>query len=271
MYVLSASDRSQGPAARWDNLDVVCDTDRAGGGDGCYPGLYDTDPLFSYDVALDVRDLISVDDVMGENKGWDLIDCTEYLLENLTWLHEKLEELLWRRRIVPSGLPRIVPITLVPIMRQILDQMMSVFCVDETFMGNTSNFISGSLLSLSATIDCSRVATHHVLTKCDLVGQQEVESMLNIKGCHSQLWEIEEEKQSLVDRDEDEAQRKEWERRRRKRYKLVASICSLLDDYTMASFVPLNLNDEDNIDHDLKLADHTIQIRVNAEFKENDG
>ena len=45
----------------------------------------------------------------------------------------------------------------------------------------------------------------------------------------------------------------------------------------MVSLVPLNLNDEDNIDHDLTLADQTIQygedleIRVDAGFEENDG
>ena len=102
-----------------------------------------------------------------------------------------------------------VPITLASIMRQILDRMMSVFCVDETFMGDTSKYIFGVLTIVYCQDRLSRVGTHRILAKRDLVEQQEVENMLNIKGCHSQLWEIEEEKQSLVDRDEDEAQRRE--------------------------------------------------------------
>jgi hypothetical protein len=81
------------------------------------------------------------------------------------------------------------------------------------------------------------------------------------------LWEIEEEKQSLQDGDENEAQRKVLEKRRRKRFRLTESICSLLDDYTMVSFVPLNLNDEDSIDHVLTLADHTIQYGEDLEVK----
>jgi hypothetical protein len=106
----------------------------------------------------------------------------------------------------------------------------------------------------------------NVLTKCDLVDSDEVENMLNVQSA-TQLWEIEEEKQSLQDGDENEAQRKVLEKRRRKRFRLTESICSLLDDYTMVSFVPLNLNDEDSIDHVLALADHTIQYGEDLEVK----
>ena len=242
---------------------------------------------FSYDVAFDVRDLISVDEVMEElglGPNGALIYCMEYLLENLTWLQDKLEEFDDDEYLLLDCPGQLELYTHVPIMRQILDRMrlwgyeskmMSVFCVDATFMGDTSKFISGSLLSLSAMI-ALELPHINVLTKCDLVDKEEVENMLNVESA-TQLWEIEEEKQSLEDGDEDEAQRRELQRRRRKRYKLTESICSLLDDYTMVSFVPLNLNDEDSIDHVLALADHTIQygedleVRGDTEFAENEG
>jgi hypothetical protein len=232
---------------------------------------------FGYDLAFDVRDLISVEEVMEElglGPNGALIYCMEYLLENSTWLQDILEEFNDDDYLLLDCPGQLELYTHVPIMKQILDKMrfwgfeskmMSVFCVDATFMGDASKFISGSLLSLSAMI-ALEMPHINVLTKCDLVDSDEVENMLNIQSA-TQLWEIEEEKQSLQDGDENEAQRKVLEKRRRKRFRLTESICSLLDDYTMVSFVPLNLNDEDSIDHVLALADHTIQYGEDLEVK----
>lgn len=230
---------------------------------------------FQYDLAFDVRDLISVDEVMEElglGPNGALIYCMEYLLENITWLQEKLEDFDDDEYLMLDCPGQLELYTHVPIMRQILDRMriwgyesnmVSVFCVDATFMGDTSKFISGSLLSLSAMI-ALELPHLNVLTKCDLIDKDEVENMLQVESA-TQLWEIEEEKQSLQEVDEDEARRKALEKRRRKRHKLTESICSLLDDYTMVSFVPLDLNDEDSIDHVLTLADHTIQYGEDLE------
>lgn len=232
---------------------------------------------FSYDLAFDVRDLISVDEVMEElglGPNGALIYCMEYLLENSAWLQDHLEEFDDDEYLLLDCPGQLELYTHVPIMRQILDRMrmwgfeskmMSVFCVDATFMGDTSKFISGSLLSLSVMI-ALEMPHINVLTKCDLIDQDEVENMLSVHSA-TQLWEIEEEKQALEDDNEDEAQRKVLEKRRRKRNKLTESICSLLDDYTMVSFVPLHLNDEDSIDHVLSLADHTIQYGEDLEVR----
>ena len=84
----------------------------------------------NYECAIDVRDLISVEDVMeelglGPNGG--LMYCMEYLLNNLSWLQEQME---------PQGCDgdmhdywlvdcpgQIELYTHVPIMRTILDRM----------------------------------------------------------------------------------------------------------------------------------------------------
>jgi GTPase SAR1 family protein len=47
----------------------------------------------NYPIAFDIRELISVDDVMeemelGPNGG--LVFCMEYLLQNLEWLHDEM-------------------------------------------------------------------------------------------------------------------------------------------------------------------------------------
>ena len=51
---------------------------------------------FGYPVAADIRDLVSLEDVMSEMKlgpNGGLIYCMEYLVDNIDWLEEILEEL----------------------------------------------------------------------------------------------------------------------------------------------------------------------------------
>lgn len=232
---------------------------------------------FAYEVAFDIRDLISVTDVMEElglGPNGALIYCMEYLLEHVQWLQDYLEEFDDDEYLILDCPGQLELYTHVPIMRSVVERMrlwgyessmVGVFCVDVTFMGDTSKFISGSLLSLSAMI-ALELPHINVLTKCDLMDQEEIENMLNVESA-TQLWDIEEERQSLGDVNEDEARQMELLKRRRKRHKLTEAICSLLDDFTMVGFVPLNLNDEDSIDHVLATVDHTIQYGEDLEVR----
>jgi GTPase SAR1 family protein len=232
---------------------------------------------FAYEVAFDLRDLISVTDVMEElglGPNGALIYCMEYLLEHVGWLQDHLEEYDDDEYLILDCPGQLELYTHVPIMKSVVERMrlwgyessmVGVFCVDATFMGDMSKFISGSLLSLSAMI-ALELPHINVLTKCDLMDQDEVENMLNVESAR-QLWDLEEHRQSLGDVYEDEAKQVELTKRRRKRTRLTEAICSLLDDYTMVGFVPLNLNDEDSIDHVLATVDHTIQYGEDLEVR----
>ena len=57
------------------------------------------------------------------------------------------------------------------------------------------------------------------------------------------------------------------ELRRRKRDRLTEAICSLLDDFSMVSFLPLNITDEESIDFVLSNVDHTVQYGEDAEVR----
>lgn len=279
----------------------------------------------NYDCAIDVRDLISVEDVMeelglGPNGG--LLYCMEYLLQNLSWLQEQME---------PQGAAygdmhdywlvdcpgQIELYTHVPIMRTILDRMqnqwgftpgcmVSVFCVDSTFCCDAQKMISGQLLALSAMI--SMELPHiNVLTKGDLLPEKDIEAILNLQSA-TQLWEIEQDRTSLfadrrtmtsvlveegeIDNEvlmaaaqrelnatdekreaekEEEKKQRRLEARRRSRHRLTESICGLLDDYTMVGFVPLNINDEESVDHVLQTVDHAVQYGEDNEVRGADG
>ena len=115
----------------------------------------------------------------------------------------------------------------------------------------------------------------NVLSKCDLMNKEEVEKILDTESA-TQLWQIEEESvlrasgynysSSSFDK---QLSPKEIEimEKRRKCNKLTESICTVLDDYSMVSFLPLDINDEDSIDLVMSHVDHTVQYGENAEVR----
>lgn len=220
-----------------------------------------------YEAAFDIRDLVSVEDVMeelglGPNGG--LLYCMEYLLENLDWLQDHLDEFDDDEYLLLDCPGQLELYTHVPLMRRVIDRMrmwgfessmVAVFCVDATFLTDTSKFLSGSLLSLSAMI-AIELPHVNVLTKCDLMAEGDVERMLSIQSA-TEMFDLERHNDN--------------HERRPKRERLTEAICSLLDDYTMVSFLPLNLTDEASIDHVLMTIDHTIQYGEDQEvFTEGD-
>jgi GTPase SAR1 family protein len=234
---------------------------------------------FGYELAFDIRDLISVEEVMeelglGPNGG--LIYCMEYLLNNLDWLQDQLDTFGDDEYLILDCPGQLELYTHVPLMRNVVDRMrmwgyeakmVAVFLIDVTFVVDISKFLSGSLLSLSAMI-ALELPHVNVLTKCDLIAEEEVERILSMQSA-SELWTREQDSTSLLPtryEDGTEEQRK-LERRRRHRQRLTDSICQVLDDYTMVSYVPLNIKDEDSVDHVLACVDSTIQWGEDQEVK----
>lgn len=234
---------------------------------------------FSYDVAFDIRDLITVEDVMEEmglGPNGALIFCMEYLLENMDWLEGEIDKFDDDEYLIIDCPGQIELYTHAPIMKRIIDQLTlwghagrlaSVFVVDATFVCDGPKFISGSLLSLSAMI-AMELPHVNILSKTDLVDAEKLESILDVESA-SVLWQREEYNSSLQDEiylkklaSDSEAdiqeQRKSAVLRRKKQNRLTHAICNLLDDYSMVSFIPLNIQDEDSLDHVLSCVDHTI-------------
>lgn len=64
---------------------------------------------------------------------------------------------------------------------------------------------------------------------------------------------------------------KEWIRRvnerRQKQNKLTKTICQVLDDFSMVSFLPLNIKDDESIDHVLTHIDQSIQYGEDIEVR----
>lgn len=257
---------------------------------------------FEYEPAFDVRDLISVTEVMKElglGPNGALIYCMEYLLENLDWLHDELDHFGDDDYLLLDCPGQLEVYTHIPVQKRMLDavagwgyagSMVSVFCIDTAFCIDASKFLSGSLLSLSAMI-ALELPHISILTKCDLMAEAEVDRILSY-GSASHVWNLEQDRQSLFavdpsrqrsdnldikgssdenhDVHNDPEQLKKLRRlegRRLQRHRLTDAISQLLDDWQMVSYVPLNLRDEDSLDHVFAAVNHCIQHGEDAEVR----
>jgi len=244
---------------------------------------------FRYDVAFDVRDLVSVDDVMDELRlgpNGSLVYCMEYLLENADWLLEQLEQFDDDEYLILDCPGQIELYTHIPVMNKIIDQLrswgfdriVSVFVVDATFVTEPAKFLSGSLLALSAMI-ALQLPHVNVLSKCDLIEEASVDKVLEMESA-LQLWDAlgnhaggaasdRPPRNPWQPNDDASSARKPNRRQEREQRwnRLTEAICSLLDDYSMVGFIPLNIGDEESIAHVLATVDHAIQYGEDLEVR----
>ena len=122
--------------------------------------------------------------------------------------------------------------------------MCGIFVLDATFCCDTTKFISGSLLSLSAM--CQIELPHiNVMSKCDLIAEEDLDKILDL-GCSSEV--------PLTSGNP-------------RLNRLTRSFCELIDDFSQVSFLPLNIKEEDTIDCIISAADHTMQYGEDADVK----
>jgi len=299
---------------------------------------------FKYTCSLDIRDLISLDDVMeelnlGPNGG--LLHCMEYLVDNMDWFRDEIAD--YADDYVILDCPGQIELyTHVPVMRAICSEFQrlgyhitGVYCVDSTFVDDTAKYISGTMMALSA-MTFLEIPHINVLTKCDLlemnfkrnwkqkrdereatahvlakkavkqqakqkkqaqfVQQQDTvdpikviesdsidydEQMAQYKQKLSEMLEINEEENEndaynnflddyLMPDTEDLVLTKLNGNENEKFKKLNQSIASLLTQFSMVQFVPLNIDDEDSLEYVLSLVDHTLQYGEDEEVKDPD-
>ncbi|KAM5558910.1 GPN-loop GTPase 3 [Rosa sericea] len=216
---------------------------------------------FDYPVALDIRELINLDDVMeelglGPNGG--LMYCMEHLEDNLDdWLAEGLEDYLDDDYLVFDCPGQIELFSHVPMLRNFVDHLKSksfnvcaVYLLDSQFMTDVTKFISGCMASLSAMVQLE-LPHVNILSKMDLVtNKKDIEDFLNP------------EPQFLLS---------ELNKRMAPQFaKLNKSLMELVDDYSMVSFVPLDLRKESSIRYVLAQIDTSIQFGEDADVKVKD-
>lgn len=133
---------------------------------------------FRYECTVDIRDLISVDDVMdltklGPNGG--LVYAMEYLIENIDWFMEEIGTLSEEDYVLFDCPGQLELYTHLDIMRRVIGalkrtgfNLCTVCLVDSTFLVDEPKFFSGILMTLS-TMMSLELPHVTVLSKCDLV------------------------------------------------------------------------------------------------------
>uniref|UniRef100_A0A7S2XYS1 GPN-loop GTPase 3 n=1 Tax=Fibrocapsa japonica TaxID=94617 RepID=A0A7S2XYS1_9STRA len=220
---------------------------------------------FAYRVSFDIKDLISVDDVMeelGYGPNGALVYCMEYLLENMDWLRDELDEYGDDEYIIFDCPGQVELYSHIPVMRDVVDRLKmwdynvcGVFLVDSLVVGDPMKLLSGTLISLSAMVQLE-LPHVNVLTKCDLVDKEILDNFFEEISVRQAVHNSQAVGGGTL------------LRRNQKLARLTDAICSVVDDFTMVSFVPLDLRDEDSIGLVLAHADHVIQYGEDLEPKE---
>lgn len=214
---------------------------------------------FAYDCYVDVRELISVDDVMeeldyGPNGG--LVYAMEYVADNMEWLEDQIGDALDDDYYIFDCPGQIELYSHLTVMRQIVDMLQNqdfrvagVYCIDVSFVEDSAKFISGALSALTAMVNLE-LPHINVLTKCDLLPpDRDVEAF--IEGDTDAL--VSDLRSSMHP----------------KYRKLNEALGQMLEDYSLVSFVVMNREDEDAIELCLAHVNHCIQYGENLEPEGN--
>lgn len=223
---------------------------------------------FDYQPLVDVRELISVADVMedeelrlGPNGG--LVFCMEYITKNPEWLEENFAD--QDEEYLLFDCPGQIELyTHLDIMKTIVDQLTrldfrvcAVFLMDCQFASDRAKYFSGILVSLSTLISLE-VPSVNILTKADLLTKRERRQLEEL---------LEPQVEHLL---EDERMAKAEDSTQLHFASLSLALAKLVDDYSLVKFYPLNLQDEESVSDLTLMIDNALQYGEDTDVKTKD-
>jgi GTPase SAR1 family protein len=135
---------------------------------------------FSLNKCIDIRDLISLDDVQEELKygpNGGLVYCMEYLIENIEWLIDELQEFAEDSFVLFDCPGQIELYSHLDVMQRLAKSitrsgflLCAAYCADGTFIDEPSKYISACFTALS-TMTQLGVPHLNILTKVDRLKQ----------------------------------------------------------------------------------------------------
>ncbi|KAL3458807.1 GPN-loop GTPase [Aspergillus heterothallicus] len=234
---------------------------------------------FHYEPDLDIRDLITLEDVMeelglGPNGG--LIYCFEFLLQNLDFLSEALDPLSEEYLIIfdmPGQIELYTHVPLLPSLVQFLSRagplninLCAAYLLESTFVVDKAKFFAGTLSAMSAML-MLEMPHVNILTKMDqvrdMVSRREFKrfSRVDVQLLQDSNEEAEYEagtdplsKESLMSGGSFD--------------RLNRAVAQLIDDFSMVSFLQLEAQDEDSVAAVLSHIDDAIQFHEAQEPRE---
>jgi GTPase SAR1 family protein len=212
---------------------------------------------FAYPVAADIRELISLADVMEEmNLGPNgaLLYCMEYLEDSLDdWLAGALEGFGEDDCILFDCPGQIELYSHHSAFRTFVDQMqqwgwrlVAVYMLDSQFITDAAKLIAGCMQCQAAMMNLE-LPHVNVFSKVDLLEDKSQLEPYLIPDHQTLVGEL-------------------HDRMRPKYKKLNTQIAQLLDDYSMVSFHPLDISDEDSLAFILYTVDSAVQYGEGTYF-----
>lgn len=241
-----------------------------------YVNLDPAAETFSYEPDLDIRELITLEDVMeelglGPNGG--LIYCFEFLMQNLDFLTQALDPLSEEYLIIFDMPGQIELYTHIPILPSLVTflsrqgplniSLCAAYLLESTFTVDKAKFFAGTLSAMSAMI-MLEMPHVNILSKMDqiknVLGRKELKRFINVDV-------------QLLQEDQGEAAEgdpssKDLLMSGSSFKQLNRAVAQLIDDFSMVSFLQLDINDEDSIAAVLSHIDDAIQFHEAQEPRE---
>ncbi|RYP17875.1 hypothetical protein DL765_004273 [Monosporascus sp. GIB2] len=245
---------------------------------------------FEHAPDLDIRELISLEDVMeemglGPNGG--LIYCLEFLMENLDFLTEALEPLTEEYLIVVDMPGQIELYTHVPILPALvrfltrsgaLDvRLCAAYLLEATFVVDRAKFFAGTLSAMSAMV-MLEIPHINILSKMDLVKDQVRKKDLkrfltpDVALLDDDPAEVarrkEQGQQNAEDDDSADPADKDALMKGAGFRRLNRAVANLIENFSMVSYLKLDVQDEDSVGAILSYIDDCIQYHEAQEPRE---
>jgi GPN-loop GTPase len=239
----------------------------------------------AYTPDLDIRDLITLEDAMeemsyGPNGG--LIFCFEFLLQNLDFLSNPIETLTEEFLIIfdlPGQIELYTHIPLLPELIKYLSRMgplnislCAAYLLEATFVIDKAKFFAGTLSAMSAMVNME-LPHINILSKMDLVKSQvNKKELRRFTDPDARLMEDEDTGRDALTREVEVDVHNPGEvdniMTGGSFKALNRAVARLIDDFSMVSFLQLDVNDEDSVGAILSYVDDAIQYHEAQEPKE---
>ncbi|KAL3480210.1 GPN-loop GTPase [Aspergillus californicus] len=233
---------------------------------------------FQYEPDLDIRELITLEDVMeemglGPNGG--LIYCFEFLLQNLDFLSEALDPLSEEYLIIfdmPGQIELYTHVPLLPSLVTFLSRagplninLCATYLLESTFVVDKAKFFAGTLSAMSAML-MLEMPHLNILTKMDQV--RDMVSRRELKRYTRVDVQTLQASSEGDDYDKSDPMSKDSLMSGGSFDRLNRAVGQLIDDFSMVSFLQLDVQDEDSVAAVLSHIDDAIQYNEAQEPRE---
>lgn len=238
---------------------------------------------FVYEPDVDIKDLISLEDVMeelhlGPNGG--LVYCFEFLMQNLDFITDPLETVTDEYLIIIDMPGQIELYTHVPIVPQLVKHLgrgsmnislCAAYLLESTFIGDRAKFFAGTLSAMSAML-MMELPHVNILSKMDLVkGQVARKELKRFIDPDISLLQDGRDSGLVYDFDgmpNDDPADTDNVMSGESFARLNRAVGQLIDDFSLVSFLKLDAQDEESVGAVLSYIDDAIQFHEAQEPRE---